>query len=157
MYVPSLLFYQFVLIIQLNWIALIWQQNREGCSAAQVDRLEKACRLQQSHCALLNKASHFMTPPCGILILTLFGLPHLPFLCFLYHKKWILFICLWIHTLPPLCLPFHSCISECWCEGKPNAGGRTSWPNQISEYPISHIDKLISLQIKWRKLPLILP
>lgn len=36
-------------------------------------------------------------------------------------------------------------------------GKEKRWPNQISKYPISHIDKLISVQIKWRKPPLIIP
>lgn len=33
-------------------------------------------------------------------------------------------------------------------DGGPIAAPATSWPKQISEYPISHIDKLISTQIK---------
>lgn len=91
-------FYLNIITTQLRSTELKWEQDRERCSAVQVDRLEKACRQQLAHCALLNKASHFMTPPLSILILILFpslqylSLSHFPFLRVFCHKKlWIFF------------------------------------------------------------------
>lgn len=157
---------QNIMTTQLHLVALKWERDRVTCSAAQADRLERACRLQLAHCALFNKASRFMTPPLGILILILFlALSHFPSLCLFCHKMLrtlFSFVFEFPLCLSPVCLFNHVLLNagervRVRLMHGVDEGGGTSWTNQISKYPISHIDKLISVQIKWRNPPLIIP
>lgn len=152
--------------IKLHCVELKRAQDTERCSAVQVDGLEKACRQQLAHCALLNKGSHFMTPPLGILILILslapplsLCPPHLPSRCFLCHQKLHIFFS-FVFEFSVFCLcPFTQVFLNTgsrvgvglmwgWWGVEGVEAGNKCWPNQISKYPISHIDKLISVQIK---------
>lgn len=119
---------QNIMTTQLHLVTLKWEQDRVRCSAAQVDRLERACRLQLARCALLNKASRFMTPPLGILILILFlALSHFHSLCLFCHKM-LRTLFSFVYEFPLClspCLSFQSRTPECWREsqGTTNARG----------------------------------
>lgn len=127
------------------------------------------CRQRPAHGALLNEGGHFTTTPLGILTLILFLSsprapvslsPPLSVSCLSFIS---FFMCLWIRTLPVTAL----LLKSSWTRGRelestppPHVGGgggagHTCWPNQISACTVSHVDKSISVQMKWRNPPLI--
>ena len=102
-----------------------------------------------------------MTPPLSILILIHFlSLPSmsssLPLLCVSFLTKNSVksfHLTLNSYSSSHLSLSFYTHTLEHWKESlsRPSVGcggGGKHEPNQISKYPISHIDKLISVQIK---------